>query len=205
MRHSLFAESSFVMLQFLFSGCLFVCLFVCLFIYLWLLWVFVAACRLSLVMASRGYSSLQLQASHCGGFSCCGAWSLGAWASVVAAHGLSSCGPRSQLLRGMWDLPRAGLEPVSPTLAGGFLTIGPSGKSLFVYLILSCMSCLYILEINLCPLIRFQIFSPILSCIFILFVISFALQKILSFIRSHLFTFVFISISLGGGSQRILL
>ena len=30
-------------------------------------------------------------ASHCGGFSCCGAWALGAWASVVAARGLSSC------------------------------------------------------------------------------------------------------------------
>ena len=31
-------------------------------------------------------------ASHCGGFSCCRAWPLGAWASVVVAHGLSSCG-----------------------------------------------------------------------------------------------------------------
>ena len=31
-------------------------------------------------------------ASHCGGFSCCGAWSLGAWVSVVVARRLSSCG-----------------------------------------------------------------------------------------------------------------
>ena len=30
----------------------------------------------------------------------------------------------------MWDLPRAGLEPVSPALAGGFLTTAPPGKSL---------------------------------------------------------------------------
>ena len=30
-----------------------------------------------------------MQASHCGGFSCCGAWALGAWASVVVAHKLS--------------------------------------------------------------------------------------------------------------------
>ena len=30
-------------------------------------------------------------ASHCGGFSCCGAWALGVRASVVVAHGLSSC------------------------------------------------------------------------------------------------------------------
>ena len=32
------------------------------------------------------------QASHCGGFSCCGAQALGMQASVVVAHGLSSCG-----------------------------------------------------------------------------------------------------------------
>ena len=29
----------------------------------------------------------------------------------------------------MWDLPRPGLEPVSPALAGGFLTTVPPGKS----------------------------------------------------------------------------
>ena len=34
------------------------------------------------------------QASHCGGFSCCGTRALGARASVVVAHGLSSCGSR---------------------------------------------------------------------------------------------------------------
>ena len=32
------------------------------------------------------------RASHCGGFSCCRARALGARASVVVAHGLSSCG-----------------------------------------------------------------------------------------------------------------
>ena len=31
-------------------------------------------------------------ASHCGGFSCCGARALGTQASVVVAHGLGSCG-----------------------------------------------------------------------------------------------------------------
>ena len=35
------------------------------------------------------------QASHCGGFSCCGAWALGVRASVVAARGLSSFGSRA--------------------------------------------------------------------------------------------------------------
>ena len=43
------------------------------------------------------------------------------------------------------------------------------------------------------------------GCLFVLFVVSFALQKLLSFIRSHLFIFVFISITVGGGSKKILL
>ena len=56
-------------------------------------------------------------------------------ASLVAEHRLqmrrlSNCGSRAQLLRGMWDLPRPGLEPVSPALAGGFLTTAPPGKPL---------------------------------------------------------------------------
>ena len=34
-------------------------------------------------------------ASHCGGFSRYRAWPLGAWASVVAAHRLSSCGQQA--------------------------------------------------------------------------------------------------------------
>ena len=77
---------------------------------------------------------------------------------------------------------------------------------LFVFLILSCMSCLYILEINPLSVASFaNIFSHSEGCLFILFIVSFAVQKVLSFIRSHLFTFVFISISLGGGSKKILL
>ena len=41
---------------------------------------------------------------------------------------LSSCGSRAQLLRSMWDLPRPGLEPVSPALVGRFSTTAPPGK-----------------------------------------------------------------------------
>ena len=41
---------------------------------------------------------------------------------------LSSCGSQAQLLHGMWDLPRPGLEPVSPALAGRFSTTAPPGK-----------------------------------------------------------------------------
>ena len=33
------------------------------------------------------------------------------------------------MLRGMWDLPGPGLEPVSPALAGGFSTTAPPGQS----------------------------------------------------------------------------
>ena len=45
-------------------------------------------------------------------------------------HRLSSCGLRAQLLRGMWDPPRPGPEPVSPALAGRFSTTAPPGKPL---------------------------------------------------------------------------
>ena len=45
---------------------------------------------LSLVALSGSYSFTV--ASHCSSFSCCRAWALGIWASVVKAHGLSSCG-----------------------------------------------------------------------------------------------------------------
>ena len=69
--------------------------FIYLFIYFWLCWVFVAACGLSLVVASGGYSLCGVRASHCSGFFCCGARALGMWASVVVARGLGSCGTRA--------------------------------------------------------------------------------------------------------------
>ena len=73
------------------------------------------------------------------------------------------------------------------------------------FLILSCMSCLCILEMNAWSTDLFaNIFSHSEGCLFILFMVSFALQKLLSFVRSHLFIFVFISLTLGGGSKRIL-
>ena len=72
---------------------------------------------------------------------------------------------------------------------------------LFVFLVLRFMSCLYILEINPLPVVSFAIiFSHSEGCVFILLIVSFAVQKLLSLMRSHLFTFVFISITLGGGS-----
>ena len=76
-------------------------------------------------------------------------------ASLVAEHRLqtrrlSSCGSWAQLLHGMWDLPRPGLEPVSPALAGRFSTTAPPGKPLTQLLSLIrvtvCTSFLFIAE-----------------------------------------------------------
>ena len=77
-------------------------------------------------------------------FSSCGKWGpllivvrrpLTIAASPVAEHRLqtrrlSNCGSRAQPLCGMWDLPRPGLEPVSPAMAGRFSTTAPPGKPL---------------------------------------------------------------------------
>ena len=40
----------------------------------------------------------------------------------------------------MWDLPGPGIEPLSPALAGGFLTTGPPGKSPGVFIIFIVVS-----------------------------------------------------------------
>ena len=74
---------------------------------------------------------------------------------------------------------------------------------LFVFWILSCRRCLYILEINPLPAASFaNIFSHYVGFLFIFLMVSFAVQKLLSLIRSHLFIFVFIVIALGGGLRR---
>ena len=75
-------------------------------------------------------------------FSSCGKWGplfiavcgpLIIATSLVAEHRLqmrrlSNCGSRAQLLHGMRDLPRPGLEPASPALAGRLSTTAPPGK-----------------------------------------------------------------------------
>ena len=69
---------------------------------------------------------------------------------------------------------------------------------LFVSLLMSCMSCLYILEIKPLSVASFaNIFSPFIGCLFILLIVSFTVQELLSLIRSHLFIFAFIYFALG--------
>ena len=73
---------------------------------------------------------------------------------------------------------------------------------LFAFLVLSCRRFLYILEINPLSVTSFaNISSHSVGCLFVLFRVS----LLLSLIRSHLFIFVFIVITLGGGSEKILL
>ena len=76
----------------------------------------------------------------------------------------------------------------------------------FIFLELSCRSCLYILEISCLSVASLAIiFSHSEGCLFTLLIVSFDVQKLLSLIRSHLFIFAFISNFLGGGSEKILL
>ena len=72
---------------------------------------------------------------------------------------------------------------------------------LFVLLILSCMSCLYVLEINPLWVTSLQIFFPTLWVVFHLLYGFLCFVKAFKLIRSHLLIFVFIFIILGGGSK----
>ena len=78
--------------------------------------LFVAVCGLLIAVASL-ITEHGLQAR---GLSSCGL--------RAPERRLSSCGTRAQLFCGMWDPPGPGLKPVSPELAGGFLSTVPPGK-----------------------------------------------------------------------------
>ena len=103
-------------------------------LFLWLWWVFVAACGLSLAAAVRSPSPQRRAGflpwlllwwnthSRRVDFSCCGSWALELW--------LSTRGPGPQVPCGVWNLPRAEIKPVSLASQGRFLTAGPPGKPL---------------------------------------------------------------------------
>ena len=68
------------------------------------------------------------------------------------------------------------------------------------------MSCLYILKINTLLVTSFEnIFSHSVGCLFILFMIFFTVQMRLNLTRSHLLSFIFLFIILGGGYIKILM
>ena len=62
-------------------------------------------------------------------------WVLGVRASLAVVHGPSNHSPWAYLLRGIWNLPKPGIEPASPALAGGFLSTVPPAKSCYVFLV----------------------------------------------------------------------
>ena len=65
---------------------------------------------------------------------------------------------------------------------------------LFGLLMVSCMTCLNILDIKCFSVASFaNIFSYSVGCLFVLFMVFFAVQKPVSLIRSHLFLFLFVS------------
>ena len=75
----------------------------------------------------------------------------------------------------------------------------------FVFLELSCRSCLYIFEISCLSVALFAIiYSHSEVCLFTLLIVSFVVQKLLILIRSHLFIFAFIFITLGGGDPAVI-
>ena len=91
-------------------------------IYSWLLRSFVAVCRLSLALVSRGCSLVEVCGTLMKAALLVAEHGLeGAWASVIAACGLRSCGSRALeyrlnrwgawtwLLCSLWDLPRSGI------------------------------------------------------------------------------------------------
>ena len=100
-------------------------------------------------------------------------------------------------------------ESVLPMFSSrSFIVSGLTFRSLahfligsFIFLELSCRSCLYIFEISCLSVASFAIiFSHSEGYLFTLLIVSSVVQKLLIFIRSHLFIFAFICNILGGGS-----
>ena len=75
-----------------------------------------------------GFSRFRTQAPGCFGFSSHSTRAQQVWLPGSGAHRLNSFGAWAQQLCSMWDLPRSGIKPVSPALAGGIFTTEPPRK-----------------------------------------------------------------------------
>ena len=106
-------------------------------------------------------SNCGARASCCSGFSCCRAWALGTWTSVVAARGLSSCdllalGSADSVIamhslscsEACGNLPRPRIKPMSSALAGRFSSTAPPGKSTLGFLYLHIWLFIYLEEVT---------------------------------------------------------
>ena len=80
-------------------------------LYFWLHWVFVASCRLSLIVASRGHSAVAM-CRLLTGFSCCRAQALGTLASF-------SCLALRKVTQKLWHVESSRKESDSVAVACG--------------------------------------------------------------------------------------
>ena len=82
-------------------------------------------------------------------------------------HRLDSCGISAWLPCAMWDLPRSGIEPVSPVWAGGFFTTElPEKPSLFLFSMWTLVlhNCLFSFVFDIVAENVKRVFPPALRC-----------------------------------------
>ena len=118
--------------------------------------LFVLVCWLLMAVASLGTGSKSMGFGSCSRWvQSCSRWaqSCSRWAQLhmwpLGCVGFRSCGAWAWLLCGMWDLPRPGIKPVSPTLAGGFLSTVPPEKS-------NSYFCIVNFDVYVCVFSRFS-------------------------------------------------
>ena len=102
---------------------------------------------LSSSWGKRGlFSSFGTQASHCGSFSCSGAWAPGhmgfsSCSSQAWEHRLRSLVHRLSCSKVCRIIPRPETEPTSPALAGRFFTTEPPAKAKMFFLMWKDLNC----------------------------------------------------------------